>query len=212
MAVGRRVIAVAVSWVLMVILWPGVPSAAAAPSSEGTPVGNAGRRNSLGELTAPDEVSARQIAKILGERVEVVGARTEFSSTWALPDGTMSSGVASGPVWVRNGGDGTELEDWSEVDVNLVASADGAITPKGHPAKVMLSGGGSGLEQTLATVTDRNDERSSITLGWGRKLPTPTLDGARATYSEALPGVDLILNPSGEWGGARGDRPASFLD
>ena len=94
----RLLLGLVLSWALLVTSSPNSPVAVAAPPTPKSAVAQAGKRNSLGELTAPDEVSARQIAKLLQERVEVVGARSEFSSTWALPDGTMASGVAAGPV------------------------------------------------------------------------------------------------------------------
>jgi len=49
----------------------------------------------------------------------VLGERTETASVFALPDGTMAAGIASGPVWVRRGGDGTRDEDWAAVDLRV---------------------------------------------------------------------------------------------
>ena len=94
---------------------------------------------------------------------------------------------------MRNGGDGTELEDWSEVDVDLVQDPDGSLRPKGHPSRVRLSGGSSEPVEELVTIADRGDAESVIVLGWGRSLPKPSIDGPRATYANVLAGVDLVL-------------------
>ncbi|KQR16601.1 hypothetical protein ASF78_04330 [Cellulomonas sp. Leaf334] len=62
-------------------------------------------------------MSARAIARLEDQPVEVLGLRTEVGSVFALPDGTMAAGQGSGPVWVRLGGDGTTTEDWAPVDL-----------------------------------------------------------------------------------------------
>ena len=46
---------------------------------------------------------------------------------FALPDGTMVAGIASGPVWVRRGGDGICDEDWAAVDLTLSVGDDGLV-------------------------------------------------------------------------------------
>ena len=103
------------------------------------------------ELTAPDAVSAAAIARLQGAPVEVLGERTETSSVFAMPDGTAMAGSASGPVWVRKGGDGTSAADWAPVDLTLGVRADGSVAPVAQGAGLVLSGGGS---SALASVTD----------------------------------------------------------
>lgn len=188
-----RVLAVVLGWVLLVVTGPSSPAVAAPSETESVTPQVGGRRNSLGELTAPDEVSARTVARLTGERVEVVGSRSEFSTTWALPDGSLSSGHAAGPVWVRVGGSGQELEDWLEVDLDLVRSSDGWVRPKGHPGEVRFSGGSESPVEVIASVADRTNAEDSLSLRWGDVLPTPVLTGPRATYLDVLPGVDLVL-------------------
>lgn len=80
MRVFSRVLAALLGWTLLVLCGPSSPAVAApdaAREPESSKVG--GRRNSLGELTAPDEVSAKAVARLTGERVEVVGARSRAS-------------------------------------------------------------------------------------------------------------------------------------
>lgn len=192
MNVAGRVLATMLSAVL-VLTMSASPSVAQPATKPSPPRGSDGTRNSLGELTAPDEVSARVIARLTGERVEVVGARTEMSSTWALPDGTMSSGIGAGPIWVRTGGTGKELADWSEVDVDLVQQGDGTIKPKSHPANLVFAGGSVASIRDVVRMSNRSDTESVIALGWDKPLPAPRIDGPRAIYADTLPGIDLIL-------------------
>lgn len=92
------------------------------------------------ELTAPDAVSAAAIARLEDRPVEVLGERTELGSVYALPDGSMVSGQGAGPVWVRQGGDGTQAEDWAAVDLTLVQGEDGLVRPVAHSGSLVLSG------------------------------------------------------------------------
>ena len=168
------------------------------PEAVAKPVGSApqaplGPRSSLGDLMAADQAAARVLARQSTERVEVVGARTSSSSTWALPDGSMVLGQAAGPIWVRTGsGDGSKDADWTAVDVDLVKGADGLVRPKGHPGSLVLSGGGVVKNGELARVTAPSGQGSAV-LEWSGSLPVPTLAGPRATYSDVSPGVDLVV-------------------
>lgn len=170
-----------------------VPAAPAAPAAAAPEP----ERTAAGYLSAPDMVSARAIARLENEIVEVVGERTEFSSTYALPNGTGITQAGSGPVWVPRGGDGTKLEDWAPVDLTLVADEDGSVRPVAHPGDLVLAGkADAGPEAVeLATVTDpETGVRSS--LEWTGDLPEPVLEGNRATYRAVEPGVDLVVEAS----------------
>ncbi|MFJ2298196.1 RHS repeat-associated core domain-containing protein [Oerskovia paurometabola] len=142
-------------------------------------------------------VSARAIARLENELVEVIGERTESSSTYVLPNGNGITQAGSGPVWVPQGGDGTKTEDWSAVDLTLVADEDGSVRPVAHPGDLVLAGkADAGPEAVeLATVTDpETGVRSS--LEWAGDLPEPVLEGNRATYKTVEPGVDLVVEAS----------------
>ncbi|MGW6130131.1 putative toxin [Cellulomonas sp. NPDC055163] len=110
-----------------------------APSANTSPA--AASDAQAGPLTAADLVSARAIARLTGERVEVLGERTIAGSVFALPDGSLASGQGSGPVWVRLGGDGTSEEEWAPVDLTLVVGEDGLVRPVAQVANLVLSGG-----------------------------------------------------------------------
>lgn len=129
-----------------------------------------------------DEVQSVALAKQLGKRVEILGFRTESREVYANPDGSLTAEDHAQPVRTVRGG------RWVQVDPTLVKGPDGAIGPRAATIGLRLSGGGDG---PLLTA-----ERAgrTMTLRWPGTLPTPVLDGAKATYAEVLPGVDLVIN------------------
>ncbi|WP_307715344.1 DNRLRE domain-containing protein [Streptomyces sp. V4I23] len=131
-----------------------------------------------------EEAAARLTAAAQDRRIEVTGARTENTTLWANPDGTMSLETHSGPVRFRKNG------AWVAVDTTLVRNADGSVSPKAHPRGLRLAGGAGAQGGTLVTLggTDR-----SVALGWQGALPRPVLKGGKATYADALPGTDLVV-------------------
>ncbi|MFJ1753080.1 ricin-type beta-trefoil lectin domain protein [Kitasatospora sp. NPDC088134] len=244
-----------------------VPAAAAEPASSAPPA-----KSSATE--APDEASALMAARLNKRRIEVTGARTETSTLWANPDGTLSQEMAAGPIRMRVG------EAWVPIDTTLVETGDGKVAPKVHPEGLVFSGGdarvtvgdalptaapvaapsGSAAPEASASPSSAvspspsatvsasaspsasptastspgasasasADERASrslsrlvvpaadpapapsaapveqelvrvghgdaqVELGWQGKLPKPKLSGNTATYVDARPGVDLVL-------------------
>ncbi|AJF68312.1 hypothetical protein SVTN_32095 [Streptomyces vietnamensis] len=87
------------------------------------------------------------------------------------------------------------------MDVDLVAAADGSITSKAHPRGLKLVGGTRTRASSLKAAqsspgTDlvtlgSGDE--AITLQWRGGLPTPKLDGPRATHADAVSGADVVV-------------------
>ncbi|MFD4908921.1 ricin-type beta-trefoil lectin domain protein [Kitasatospora purpeofusca] len=207
---------------------------------------------------APDAASAMLSARLQGHRVEVTGERTETTTLWANPDGTLTQDRSVGPIRKRVG------DTWASVDTTLVETADGRVAPKVHPADVVFAGGEAGVtvgdklpgsaeppsaatspaaatEPAASSATTspaatepasaraeaphaaRAAKRTSdsptpadpaapapaapperelvkigsgdrrIELGWLGRLPKPRLDGNKATYVDARPGVDLLL-------------------
>jgi Concanavalin A-like lectin/glucanases superfamily len=124
-----------------------------------------------------------------GERVEVVGQRTEYSSTYANPDGLTFKLVQSAVPVRAKLADGS----WAAPDATLERRPDGSIGPKAAVLNVSLSGGGDGAD--LVTLAD---DGMSLSLGWPGALPKPTLDGASALYANVLPGVDLRMTATVE--------------
>ncbi|MFR9799263.1 LamG domain-containing protein [Streptomyces sp. MS06] len=130
------------------------------------------------------EAAASQEAEVNGSPVEVVDERTEYTTTYANPDGTtFRLEQSTEPVRVR-GGDGS----WTAPDPTLAFRADGTVGPKATVVDLEFSGGGEG-----SGLVDIASHGKSLRLGWPGKLPKPSLDGASAVYADVLPGVDLRM-------------------
>ncbi len=127
-----------------------------------------------------DEAVAHAVAT--GSRVEIGALRTETRSVFANPDGTLTEEQHTGPVRVVDDG------RWVPTDPTLEVTADGSLVPRAAVFGLRLSGGGDGHLLTA--------ERAgrTMSLDWPGTLPQPVLDGARATYREVLPGVDLVVD------------------
>ncbi|MBM6405314.1 hypothetical protein JQN72_13800 [Phycicoccus sp. CSK15P-2] len=149
--------------------------------------------------SAADLVSAQLTAKAQGARVEVEAMRTETSTTWVNPDGSLTTQEHAAPVRFR---DGSGV--WREVDLGVVESADGSAAPKRSRVDVSFAGrtkgargrGRSAAGTDLASVDEgkgRTTSARQVALGWPGTLPAPALRGTRATYSGVKPGVDVVL-------------------
>ncbi|WP_137994239.1 LamG-like jellyroll fold domain-containing protein [Streptomyces vilmorinianum] len=158
----------------------GIPALTAAPSAAATAADGPA-------LTEGHRALAEALKT--GQRVEVVGERTERATTYANPDGfSFTLEQSSVPVRVTKSGGG-----WQKPDATLVRQADGTVSPKAAAVNVDFSGGGSGDE--LVTITKHG---RSLRLGWPGKLPAPELDGPSALYKNVLPDVDLKMTASVE--------------
>lgn len=134
------------------------------------------------ETIKATEHDAMTAAKKTDRQIEVASARTERTSTYANPDGTYTREEHQQPIRVfRNG-------RWLPVDADIVKSGNGRLTPKATTMPVTFSGGG---DEPLATLSRSG---RSLSLTWPGPLPTPVVDGSRATYRNVLPDVDLVVN------------------
>nr|CEL21792.1 Beta-galactosidase [Kibdelosporangium sp. MJ126-NF4]CTQ92572.1 Beta-galactosidase (EC 3.2.1.23) [Kibdelosporangium sp. MJ126-NF4] len=131
---------------------------------------------------AADAPNAVRLARLQGTRVEVVAERTPTRAVYANPGGTMTAELSVVPQRVKQG------NQWVGVDTTMVRRPDGKVGPKAVLGELTLSGGGSG--DALATM--RMDGRT-FAVHWPGPLPAPVLDSNKATYSEVLPGVDLVM-------------------
>lgn len=114
--------------------------------------------------------------------VELVSARTEYSSTFANPDGSRTLVLHTGPVHVRDGRGG-----WRPVDLTLRPGAEGRIEPVAHPRELSFGGAGS---TELVRMTDG---QTRFSRPWPTPLPAPVLARSSATYPGARPGQDLVV-------------------
>ncbi|MFF7249419.1 DNRLRE domain-containing protein [Embleya sp. NPDC008237] len=140
--------------------------------------------------------SARLAAKLRGERVQVLDMLTEASTTWANPDGTLTTETSAGPVRFRRDG------VWVDIDVAFARRPDGSVASKAHPGGLRLAGPGGGDRAKSFAGSASSQPQDLITIGagvqavalqWKGGLPEPKLDGAKATYPDALPGADLVV-------------------
>lgn len=117
----------------------------------------------------PDVVSARIAAEAQGTPVEVTSLEDEYSSTYANPDGTLTTDTSQAPLRVMQNG------QWADVDYTL-QHVEGGWSPKASPVAVTFSDGGDKNAVSLGDGSKQVDQ------SWGVTLPAPTIDGPTATY------------------------------
>ncbi|MFB7337440.1 LamG domain-containing protein [Streptomyces adustus] len=129
------------------------------------------------------EQQAMAAAQDSGRKTEVVGLRTERREIFAEPDGTFTAREYTEPVRTVQGG------KWVDIDPTLVKRSDGSWSPKAATVDLAFSAGQAG--EPFVTM-QRAGREFALTWPYG-KLPAPTVDGDTATYTDALPGVDLTV-------------------
>lgn len=154
------------------------------------------RADPIGEAESVD--AAQTTARMQDHRVEVFQMRTETDTVFANPDGTLTRQTL--PALVRMLKDGR----WTDVDVDLRRAADGDVVAKAHPRGLSLSGRGRVPAPSMrsAVAAPRTQARDLVTLGsgdhriavqWKGGLPAPRLSGNTATYENAVPDGDLVV-------------------
>ncbi|MEV6168091.1 DNRLRE domain-containing protein [Streptomyces sp. NPDC051954] len=121
-------------------------------------------------LGLSEEQAARRNAKIRNRRIELVSQRTETSSVYVNPDGTLTAESYAGPVRVQQD-DGS----WQHIDTEL-ADEGAALEPEAAAADITVSDGG---DKKLASVSEGG---ASMALGWEDTLSTPTVKEDTASY------------------------------
>lgn len=90
---------------------------------------------------------------------------------------------------------------WVDIDVTFARQPDGSVASKAHPGGLRLAGPGGDRAKSFAESASSNPQdlitvgtgAQAVTLQWKGGLPEPELDGAKATYPDALPGADLVV-------------------
>ncbi|MFJ6935484.1 DNRLRE domain-containing protein [Streptomyces sp. NPDC101132] len=145
---------------------------------------------------AADIASARVAARLSGKRVEALSERTETSTTWVNKDGSLTTEITAGASRYRD-----DSGQWRDVDLDLVAGSNGVVEPKAHPHGLKLAGqSGKRAASLAAAQADKavdlvtlGEGDQQITLQWKGGLPAPVLEGTKATYPEAVPGADVVV-------------------
>ncbi|MFD4673498.1 LamG domain-containing protein [Lentzea sp. NPDC058450] len=130
----------------------------------------------------PDEVSALAAAKKFDKPVKVSGLTTEVSETVVQPNGKMVFSQSLKPERTKRG------NKWVPVDTKLRKHSDGVIRPEAAVVDVQIAGKGEG--KPLAVVAKDGVE---VGLSWPEALPEPKVEGAKTTYSDVWPGIDLTV-------------------
>jgi hypothetical protein len=133
-----------------------------------------------------ERAAAQAQAAATGQRVEVLGERSESGQVFANPDGSFTAEQSMVPVRVRRDG------GWVPVDTTLEVRPDGTVAPKAVPLALAFSGGGT------APLVRLGRDGKELALSWPAALPTPQLAGDTAVYPNVLPGVDLRMQATGQ--------------
>lgn len=142
--------------------------------------------------------AALTAAKVQDRRVEVLQMRTETDTVYANADGTLTRTSAAGPVRMVKDG------RWVDVDLDFKRTPDGGVTAAAHPEGLWLADAGGAKARSLkaAAAAPQNVARDLVVLGngnqriamqWKGGLPAPQLSENTATYPEAVPGGDLVV-------------------
>ncbi|WP_327045244.1 DUF4082 domain-containing protein [Microbispora sp. NBC_01189] len=132
--------------------------------------------------------AAKERAKKLGKRVEVPSRFSENMKVWANEDGkTLHAELRTSPIHLEvESKDGKKT--WKAIDTTIVQQADGSYSAKF--VKTPLKFGG---ENSKTVVTASGAEGKAV-VGWGKKLPKPTVDGNKIIYRDAVAaGADLVV-------------------
>ena len=125
-----------------------------------------------GLVTSP--AAAEDDPAVATAPVELIGERTETSTTFENPDGTRTLEMSGSPIRVvdENAEDG-----WSDVDYNLEVKSDGTVAPIVSPVDLWISGG-----ETKEAARLTNDDGTFVAVTWPELLPEPSIDGGTATF------------------------------
>ncbi|GLZ29343.1 hypothetical protein Lesp02_15330 [Lentzea sp. NBRC 105346] len=134
-----------------------------------------------------DVVSAAVSARAQGSRVEVEELRTETSTTWSNPDGTMTTDEHGAAVRFR-ASDGR----WQNVDLNWHSERDGTVATGGHPLQVKLGKQNAKAGGLLLRAAPDAEREVRWDAPW--PLPKPVLENTKARYADVEPGVDFVVH------------------
>lgn len=158
-----------------------VPLAAAASAAEAV------KQADPPVTSRPDVVSAAVTARARRTPIEVESLRTETTTTWANPDGTMTTDAHAAAIRFRDA-----AGRWQDVDLNWRHNEHGGIVSGARPLGLSLGRQNGKAGAAFAAAAANNEQRVEWAAPWA--LPEPTLDGTKATYSNVQPETDLVVH------------------
>ncbi|WP_405656964.1 DNRLRE domain-containing protein [Streptomyces sp. RK9] len=183
----------------LALIGPATPALAESSETPSSPAAQT-HADASGTITEANTPEAAITAAQVGQRkVEVLERRTETSTTWANPDGTLTTTLSAGPIrMVRDG-------KWVDVDATLAHQPDGSVAAKAHPQDLRLAGAGGVKARSITAAAEAPDSkaRDLISLGmgdqrmavqWKGGLPKPVIEDHQAVYPQAVPGADLVVD------------------
>ncbi|MEE4546264.1 hypothetical protein V2S66_30415 [Streptomyces sp. V4-01] len=133
-------------------------------------------------------MTAATQARETGEPTQVAYATDAYSVLTANPDGTFLQEMSASPQRVQKDG------AWLPLDATPHRNEDGTYSTAATTASLTLSGGGT---TPLAAM---NDGGKQLEFSWPTALPTPSVSGSTAVYSNVLPDVDLSVQANVQGG------------
>jgi RHS repeat-associated protein len=155
------------------------PSTPAGPAATGTPATDLPL--TAADLTAATVADARTLADGEGRRVAVNDLMDATSTTFANPDGSLTTHSFSAPVRVRQGG------RWAPVDTTILPWK-GRLQPAATTGDVTFSAGGD-----TALVRQSLLAGGVYGFDWPSALPAPQTQGSTVTYRNVIDHGDLVL-------------------
>lgn len=129
------------------------------------------------------EVEAIVLARETGEPVVVSALTDEHTLVTADPvTGELTAELSAGIARVADGAGG-----WREPSASLVPGPNGSFVTEAGAVPVTISSGGEGAFVTLGEGTNQLD------FDWPQSLPAPVIEDNLATFTEVVPGVDLVV-------------------
>ena len=121
-------------------------------------------------LSAKGQLQAQQLARHEHHRVQVLDLDTEFSTTWANPNGTFSETASQAPVRLKD-----DQGNWQAVS-NLLTQIGNSVTPFGlNPLSPVLSSVAGSTSHALVTVGPDNARISITPVGVGSIRTNPVI-------------------------------------
>ncbi|GAA2085893.1 hypothetical protein GCM10009821_29440 [Aeromicrobium halocynthiae] len=149
--------------------------------------------------SAPDIVSAAVAARAQGTRVLVEGLRTDSETTYANPDGTMTTNAHPAPIRFQD-----EDGDWQPINLDLGPDQAGTVSAESSPMDVTFAGesadagGRSGADVVRVVEPTDGGSDAVVVLEAPGELGEPVLEDNTATYEDVKPGVDLFVRTTAD--------------